>query len=197
MTGRSATISHFAVCVEDDAPGAWVGGFNATSCQSGVLLKGANNSIFYNYAANGNVFDGTDVVSTNGAELLNTTTNNNQVFGVLFTGSSHNVLDFFVSQFNGESNVRVSPLPPPAPPPRLRPTPSTFNIIEDSSLRGSNLSVVIDKTSSNNIITDMGINLAQPASSLDLFDKNPGCDRNLWFLNGFVNAKPVCTKGPK
>lgn len=31
--------------------------------------------------------------------------------------------------------------------------------------------------------------------NLDLYDSNPGCDRNVWVRNTFETAQPVCTRG--
>ncbi len=196
LAGGGATINHFAVGLEVDAPGAWIGNFTVTSCTSGVLLNGANNSIIYHYTSSNNFGDGTDVVSTTGAELLYGTTNSNQPNGVRFIGSSHNVLDFFISRSNSDSNVVLSPLPPP-PKVKGKGTPSTFNVIVDGGLENANLSLLIEKTSTSNIISEVQQNPTRPALSLDFFDRNPGCGKDQWFANGFKTFKPGCVKNPK
>ena len=70
-------------------------------------------------------------------------------------------------------------------------------MIVDGGLRDANLSLVMEKTSVSNIISDVDQESNHPALSLDFFDRNAGCGKNLWFFNGFKTFKPSCIQNPK
>lgn len=193
LAGHSAVISNFMIGIEDDAPGAWGGDFNLENNDSGLMLVGANDSIFYNYASEDNSHDGTDLVSTSGAQILGSFNTGNKKFGVLMAGSSHNILDFFTSHRNRTANVELASLPTFSNQ-RTKGAPSSFNLLVDSAISGSTFGIAILNQSSQNLVAEMGLDPARPAIKKDYFDGNPGCDHDLWLENEFSRARSSCIK---
>lgn len=193
LAGEAGTVSGFAIGIQDDAPGAWVGDFLAMeNTVSGVGLLRAHGSSFYTFGSSSNPVEGVSVVATNGARIVDSITNNNGMDGILLAGSNDNILDFDIADGN-TTNFRIAEIPAVG---RSKKIPSSGNHLTDGVFENGQLGVRVNKGSGSNIIAAMELDSRGPSSIQDLSDGNSTCLGNLWFENGYKINAPACTGNP-
>lgn len=165
-----STLTNWKFGMEVNADSVIVDDFNYTSnTTAGLLLKGSHNSTITDFSAR-----------------------DNSVYGVWIVGGSGNQINCSVADNNGNTGVFIgcSPSGPGGTAcDEDENETSSGNFIYDHLASTSQYGIAVDRGNTGNIITETE---AINSTKSDLFDGNPGCDRNLWRVNTFTTANHSC-----
>jgi hypothetical protein len=189
LEGGNATISGFAVGVEDDASEIRGDNFNANgNVSGGVLVNGVESSTFSNFQASNNGTYGVHFKGGASSVAESSQASGNGNFGIWLDGTKGLRIDNFDTEQNAVAGVYIgcaSSGPGGACSGKTR--VSSANQVYDGFADGNGpYGIAIDASATANLVTSVEAMNNKSADMLDLGK----CGSSSWFGNTFTTATP-------
>ncbi|HLI81727.1 MAG TPA: right-handed parallel beta-helix repeat-containing protein [Candidatus Binataceae bacterium] len=189
LEGGNATISGFAVGVEDDASYVHGDNFNVNgNVTGGLLVNSAQSSTFSNFQASSNGSYGAHFIMGSGSVAESAQASSNGNYGIWLDGARSVRIDNFDTEQNASAGVYLGcgsngPGGSCSGAKRV----NSANEIYDGFADGNGpYGIAIDANASANIVTSVESMNNKSADMLDLGK----CGSSSWFGNAFASANP-------
>jgi hypothetical protein len=189
LEGGNATISGFAIGVEDYASEVRADNFNANNNSTGgVLVSEAQSSNFSNFQASNNGSYGVHLLGGANSVAESAQASSNGGYGIWLDGASGVRIDNFDTEQNALAGVYIGcSLNGPGKSCSGATHVASSNQVYDGFADGNGpYGIAIDANASSNIVTSVEAMNNKAADMLDLSK----CGSSSWFGNAFASASP-------
>ena len=188
LAGGNATISGFAIGVQDDASNVRGDNFNANGNAGGVLVNGAQSSTFSNFQASNNSSYGVHFSLGANSVAESAQASGNGSYGIWLDGSKGVRIDNFDTEHNAIAGVYIGcasngPGSSCSGGKRISSANQIYDGFADSN---GPYGIAIDTSANANLVTSVE---AMNNKTADLLDLNR-CGNSSWFGNTYANATP-------
>jgi hypothetical protein len=190
VEGGNATISGFAVGLEDDASYLRADNFNANGNTSGgVLLNGAQNSTVSNFVASNNGSYGAHFIRSNNSVAESAMVTANGAYGFWLDGAKAVRVDNFDAEQNLIAGLYIGCAQNgPGSGCGRGGQAGSANVIYNGFADGNGpYGIAIDSGAAGNMVTSVE---SMNNKTADMLDAAANCGSDAWFGNAFASASP-------